>query len=112
MLLLQPILGLLHTNAQGRRVDLYFLGELPAVVRPDRALAKQAMAAHELIACALLALIALHAGAALFHHFVRRDNVLNAMLPGRSCRGSSPASPGRIIRMPGSIPLARRDEAS
>jgi cytochrome b561 len=46
-------------------------------------LAKKAMAAHELVACLLVALVALHAGAALFHHFVRRDNVLKAMLPGR-----------------------------
>jgi cytochrome b561 len=30
-----------------------------------------------------LALVALHAAAALFHHFVRCDDVLNAMLAGR-----------------------------
>jgi cytochrome b561 len=83
LLLLQPALGLLNTNARGRRVDFYFLGELPPVVGPDKVLAKQAMAAHELVAYLLLALIALHAAAALFHHFVRRDDVLNAMLPGR-----------------------------
>jgi len=28
-------------------------------------------------------LVALHATAALFHHFVRRDNVLRAILPSR-----------------------------
>ena len=63
--------------------SLYLLGELPPVVGPDKLLAKKAMAAHELVACLLVALVALHAGAALFHHFVRRDNVLKAMLPGR-----------------------------
>jgi cytochrome b561 len=83
LLLLQPALGLLNTNARGRRVDFYFLGELPPVVGPDKVLAKQAMAAHELVAYLILALVALHAAAALFHHFVRRDNVLSAMLPGR-----------------------------
>jgi len=77
--------GLLNTNARGRRVDFYFLGELPPVVGPDKILAKLAMAAHELVAYLILALVALHAAAALFHHFVRRDDVLNAMLPGR-CR--------------------------
>jgi cytochrome b561 len=81
--LLQPALGLLHTNARGQRVDVYFLGELPAVVGPDKILAEQAMAAHEFGAYLLVTLIVLHAAAALFHHFVRRDNVLNAMLPGR-----------------------------
>jgi cytochrome b561 len=83
VLMLQPALGLLNTNARGRRVDFYFLGELPPVVSPDKGLAKQAMAAHEFVAYLLVALIALHASAALFHHIVRRDNVLKAMLPGR-----------------------------
>lgn len=83
LLLLQPALGLLNTNARGRRVDFYFLGELPPVIGPDKVLAKQAMAAHEFVAYLLVALVALHATAALFHHFVRRDNVLQAMLPGR-----------------------------
>jgi len=83
LLLLQPALGLLNTNARGRRVDFYFLGELPPVVGPDKILAKQAMVAHDLVAYLLVAFVVLHALAALFHHFVRRDNVLNAMLPGR-----------------------------
>jgi cytochrome b561 len=84
LLLLQPALGLLNTNARGQRVNFYFLGELPPVIGPDKVLAKQAMAAHEFVAYLLVALIALHAAAALFHHFVRRDHVLKAMLP--SCR--------------------------
>ncbi len=83
LLLLQPALGLLNTNARGRRVDFYFLGELPLVISPDKVLAKQAMAAHELVAYLLVTLVALHAAAALFHHFVRHDSVLNTMLPGR-----------------------------
>jgi cytochrome b561 len=31
----------------------------------------------------LLALIALHAAAALYHYFIRRDGVLQRMLPAR-----------------------------
>jgi len=30
----------------------------------------------------LLALIAMHVGAALYHRFVKRDSVLSRMLPG------------------------------
>ena len=81
LLLIQPILGILYINARGRRVDFFFLGELPPIVGPDKVLAKQAIAAHDIVAYVLLTLIALHAAAALFHHFVRRDDVLNAMLP-------------------------------
>jgi cytochrome b561 len=32
----------------------------------------------------VLALIVLHVGAALYHHFVRRDRVLQRMLPASS----------------------------
>jgi cytochrome b561 len=81
LLLLQPTLGILYINARGRRVDFFFLGGLPPIVGPDKVLAKQAIAAHDIVAYVLLTFIALHAAAALFHHFVRRDNVLNAMLP-------------------------------
>lgn len=82
LLLLQPALGILHTNARGRRVAFFLLAELPPVVGPDRILAKEAMTAHQLVGYLLLALIGLHAAAALFHHFVRRDDVLSTMLPG------------------------------
>jgi cytochrome b561 len=81
LLLLQPILGILYINARGRRVDFFFLGELPPIGGPDKVLAKQAIAAHDIVAYVLLTFIALHAAAALFHQFVRRDDVLNAMLP-------------------------------
>ena len=81
LLLIQPILGILYINARGRRVDFFFLGELPPIVGPDKVLAKQAIAAHDIVAYVLLTFIGLHAAAALFHHFVRRDDVLKAMLP-------------------------------
>jgi cytochrome b561 len=81
LLLIQPILGILYINARGRRVDFFFLGELPPIVGPDKVLAKQAVAAHDIVAYVLLTFIGLHAAAALFHHFVRRDEVLKAMLP-------------------------------
>jgi cytochrome b561 len=83
LLVVQPLLGLMHSNARGVRVDFFFLGRLPAIVGRDEGLARQAMAAHEVVAILLLAVIGLHAAAALFHHFVRRDDVLKTMLPHR-----------------------------
>ena len=80
LLLTQPILGLLQTNASGDRVNLFFLGQLPALIGQDRPLAKQLLA-HETVGLLLLGLIALHASAALYHHFWRRDDTLKAMLP-------------------------------
>ena len=81
LLLIQPILGLLQTNARGDRVDLFFLGQLPALIGTDRPLAKQLLEAHKTVGLLLLGLIALHASAALYHHFWRRDDTLEAMLP-------------------------------
>ena len=81
LLLTQPILGLLQTNAHGDQVNLYFIGRLPALIEKNRQLAQQLLAAHKAVGFSLLGLITLHASAALFHHFWRRDDTLTAMLP-------------------------------
>jgi cytochrome b561 len=83
LLVAQPLIGLLYTNAYGLRVNLYFLGELPAVIGKDRELAALLGEAHNFVGYTLLTLIGLHAAAALYHHFIRRDGVLAAMLPDR-----------------------------
>ena len=81
LLLAQPILGLLQTNARGDSVDLFFLGQLPSLIGQHRALARELLVVHETVGFMLLGLIALHISAALFHHFWRRDDTLTAMLP-------------------------------
>ncbi len=40
------------------------------------------MAVHATLATAAIALIAIHIAAALYHQFIRRDDVLRGMLPG------------------------------
>ena len=81
LLLVQPVLGLLHSIALGARIDLFFL-ELPAMISRDKVLSEAAISAHDLVANLMLVVVALHAAAALFHHFVRRDGVMKAMLRG------------------------------
>jgi cytochrome b561 len=80
LLLGQPILGLLMTNAHGDPVNLFFLGQLPPLVGRT-AFARQLFEVHKTVGFLLLGLIALHASAALYHHFWRRDHTLEAMLP-------------------------------
>jgi cytochrome b561 len=92
LLLVQPILGLLHTDAHGDRVNLFFLGQLPALIGRDRLLARQLLEMHHMIGLLLLGLIALHASAALYHHFWRRDDTLAAMLPQATRRRYAPTS--------------------
>jgi cytochrome b561 len=94
-LLIQPILGLLQTNARGDRVDLFFLGQLPPLIGIDRALARQLLEVHVTVGLLLLGLIALHIAAALYHHFWRRDDTLDAMLPQRMRRRALKGIAGR-----------------
>ena len=92
LLLIQPILGLLHTNAHGDRVNLFFLGQLPALIGQDRPLARQLLEVHDMVGFLLLGLIALHASAALYHHFWRRDDTLAAMLSQATRRRYAPTA--------------------
>ena len=55
---------------------------LPAVTAPDKETAKTAFMVHKLLAVTLVLLIAVHVAAALYHYFVRKDNVLGRMIPG------------------------------
>jgi cytochrome b561 len=71
LLLAQPILGLLQTNAHGDHVNLFFIGQLPAVIDKNRPLAQQLLTVHKAVGFSLLGLIALHVSAAFFHHFWR-----------------------------------------
>ncbi|NKJ20399.1 cytochrome b561 [Dyella sp. SG609] len=83
ILLALPLVGWALSNAEGKPVTL-FGAALPALVADDEDLADALLVWHQDIAWALLALVLLHIGAALYHHFVRRDDVLRAMWPWRS----------------------------
>ena len=80
LLLVQPITGLGEVVFRGRPFTL-FIWQVPALLAPDASIRSLFLEAHELGAKALLVLIGLHAGAALFHGFVLRDGVLQRMLP-------------------------------
>jgi len=83
LLLAQPVVGLLYSNSYGIQVNLFLMVQLPTVIAHDPAFGETLGALHNFLGYSLLALIGAHAAAALFHHFIRRDDVLNAMLPVR-----------------------------
>jgi cytochrome b561 len=62
-------------------LDIFGLFSLPAVVAPDKEAAKTALSVHKLLVALLVLLIAVHVAAALFHYFIRKDNVLGRMIP-------------------------------
>jgi cytochrome b561 len=99
LLLAQPVVGLLYSNAYGVRVKLFLLVPLPPVIARDPRFAEELGAIHNFLGYSLLALVGAHAAAALFHHFLRRDDVLNAMLPSRlRGRGRAAFAPARSRR--------------
>jgi cytochrome b561 len=83
MLLLQPITGLGRVLLRGKPFDLFFW-KVPALIEPNETLHRAFAEAHELGAKALVLLIGLHVGAALFHYVILRDGVLQRMSPWAS----------------------------
>lgn len=80
-LLATPLLGWALSSARGQLPQLFGLLPLPALVARDRDLAETLAECHEALAWLLIVLIGLHAAAALWHHHVRKDDVLRSMLP-------------------------------
>ena len=81
LLFVIPLSGWIYSSSTGVQVVYLGLFPLPDLVAKDRALAAVLRATHLTLNAALFALICVHAGAALRHHFVERDEVLHRMLP-------------------------------
>lgn len=81
VLLVLPMQGWVAASAFGSPVYLLGFIRLPALVAENKALAETVGGVHGVVATVLLALIALHVAGALYHRFVKRDEVLQRMLP-------------------------------
>jgi len=79
-----PVSGWLFSSASGVSVSWFGLVALPDLVAPSRSLAHVLLRVHVAMAVLMGLVLVLHAGAALWHHFSRRDPVLVRMLPGRA----------------------------
>jgi len=82
LLLVQPIIGYIMTSAYPAPVPFFGLFELPLLWPPDRALSDALTLVHRNLGILIAVVAAMHIGAALFHHFVRKDRVLMRMLSG------------------------------
>jgi cytochrome b561 len=81
LLLIMPLLGWLGVS-MFPATNIYGLFDLPSIASKSD-LAKQVLAIHRTLAFALLALVALHVLAVAYHFIVRKDGVLQRMLPMR-----------------------------
>lgn len=77
-----PLTGWLSSSAANFPVSIFGWITLPNLVAPDRELHDLLEQTHQVLSYGLAATFALHAGAALYHQFVLRDEILAAMLPG------------------------------
>jgi cytochrome b561 len=84
LLVALPLVGWALTSAHGISFKVLGVVHLPQLVAADSELADTLSDYHIWLSWVLLALVSVHAAAALWHHFVRRDAVLAAMLPGRA----------------------------
>ncbi|MCJ1887762.1 cytochrome b [Pseudomonas sp. LA21] len=77
-----PLAGWVILSAADKPIPFWGM-ELPHLVDKNPDLAKQVKEWHETIAVLGYWMIGLHALAALFHHYISRDNTLVRMLPGK-----------------------------
>lgn len=81
ILLAMPITGYLFVSYSGIALHYFGLIKVPALVAKQKPLGDLALAVHKSLQWAIYGLAALHIGAALHHYFMRRNDVLQRMLP-------------------------------
>jgi cytochrome b561 len=79
LLLIIPLLGWLGISMYPA-LDIFGLFNLPAIAQKSD-LANQVLDVHKAAAWVLITLAGLHISAALFHYSIRKDGVLQRMLP-------------------------------
>ena len=83
LLLALPLSGWLFNSAANFPLSWFGLVRVPSLTHGyEPALKALAHGAHEFLFWLLAVLVAVHAAAALWHHFGQRDDVLRRMLPG------------------------------
>jgi cytochrome b561 len=77
------MLGWAHSGARTQNYsDFFGLFHVPQFTSPDREAARAYEDRHIFFAYVLLALIAIHLLAAIWHHFIKRDRVTARMIDG------------------------------
>jgi cytochrome b561 len=83
LFLVMPLSGYLNAAAAGHSVSFFGLFAIPPLVPEDPRLAQVAVAVHLVAQFLIYGLVAIHVAAALMHRFVRRNRILDRMLPRR-----------------------------
>lgn len=81
LLVLMPLSGWVYNSTSGFPLPWFGLLQLPAIAPVSKPLAAIALQVHKAAFWSLMALLVLHVGAALDHHWRIGDDVLSRMLP-------------------------------
>lgn len=84
IMLLYPISGYLMSAGGGHNINLFGLGDLPLLIEKGQMLfgfeiGKTAKIFHEYLFYITISLLFLHVSGAIFHHFIKKDDVLKRM---------------------------------
>jgi cytochrome b561 len=77
-----PLLGWAYSSAAGFSIALFGVLPIPSLFSANKDLADLIKPLHGAAAWAMAALVAMHIAAALKHHFIDRDGLLDRMRPG------------------------------
>jgi len=83
LFLVMPLSGVLNAAAAGHPVSFFGLVAIPPLPLANDRLSEAAIAVHLAAQFLLYALVAVHVAAALMHRIVRRNGILERMLPLR-----------------------------
>lgn len=83
-LIVQSVLGFTLANAMGYGMEgeFAYLGfiDIPAIIGENEALGETLQQMHRWVGFAIVALLVVHIGGAVYHHAIRRDGTLMRML--------------------------------
>jgi cytochrome b561 len=83
VLIVLPLTGWAMASYFGKPLSYFGLFDVFPITEKNRGEGITTKEVHEFLAFALSGLIALHILAAFFHHFIKKDGVINRMLPNR-----------------------------
>ncbi len=81
LLFVVPLVGWAGTSAFGAQISVFGLFNMPMILAKNKETADVLLPLHAALALTLCALLAVHIGAGLFHHFIHKDATLKRMLP-------------------------------
>jgi cytochrome b561 len=81
LLLAMPIVGYIANSAYNTPTPFFGLFSLPPIIGKNEDLSKQLFAIHRWVGILVILIVLIHVSAALYHYFIRRDRVLQRMLP-------------------------------